>query len=63
MNYGYLVEKVDGRIFCSKCRMKQRKIEEHCWFCGCFFTNYEEVILQHYHLKNLLKNKNGEKND
>lgn len=43
----YLVKKPNYYI-CGNCRMKQQELHENCWFCGCIFSNYENVILENY---------------
>ena len=33
--------------YCSNCFMKQSKIiDSYCYFCGEFFSNYEEEMLK-----------------
>ena len=37
-----LILKSDG-YHCSNCMMRQSKYPARCYFCGCEFTNWEEV--------------------
>lgn len=43
----HLVKKPNGYL-CSNCRMAQNKLEETCWFCGYFFSNYEVILMENY---------------
>ena len=40
--------KKTGYCICSNCRMKQPELNETCWFCESFFSNYEELLLESY---------------
>lgn len=45
--FTHLVKKSNYYI-CGNCRMKQQELHETCWFCGCLFSNYENIILKNY---------------
>lgn len=41
--------KRNGEYYCSECKIRQSKvIEFQCVFCGAFFSNYEEVLMENY---------------
>ena len=42
-----ILKKVNGNI-CSNCRIKQQTLKETCTFCGAFFSNYEEFIIENW---------------
>lgn len=33
--------------YCSNCRMKQPGIPPRCQFCECWFSNYEDTIMEY----------------
>lgn len=36
-----------GYYYCSNCRMRQPGIPPRCQFCECWFSNYEDTILEY----------------
>lgn len=42
----YIAEK-DGKLYCGECRMPVREWEDHCWFCGGTFSNFEDVYFKY----------------
>lgn len=32
--------------YCSNCMMRQQGIPLYCYFCGCEFSNWEEITYQ-----------------
>ena len=37
----------DGYYYCNNCRMRQPGIPPRCQFCECWFSNYEDTILEY----------------
>lgn len=41
--------------YCNHCFMKQpKKLMSECIFCGCFFTNFEEILVKDFKEKEQL---------
>ena len=38
--------KHETTYYCSNCRMKQFELHSHCPFCGSFFSNYEDILIE-----------------
>lgn len=43
-----MLREKDSKLYCSKCRMTQSRLQETCVFCGDLFSNYEEMLLKLY---------------
>lgn len=39
-------ENSNGEWYCSECRMLVRRLAAYCGFCGAFFSNYEEYLVE-----------------
>lgn len=35
-----------NELYCDKCRMLVRRLSPYCGFCGAFFSNYEEYLVE-----------------
>ena len=38
--------KKNNKHYCSNCRIIQDKLKPTCVFCGNFFSNYEDILIQ-----------------
>ena len=47
MGIARLIEKADG-YYCSHCFMKQKTLVSECAFCNSLFTNFEDMLRQHF---------------
>ena len=45
MKIGKLLVK-QGYLQCSNCKMRPVAIEYMCPYCGCKFSNYEEIMME-----------------
>ena len=43
-----MLREKDNKLYCSKCRMTQPRLQETCVFCGDLFSNYEDMLLKLY---------------
>ena len=38
--------KNNSYYYCSHCMMRQLQINPNCYFCGNYFSNWEEVMIE-----------------
>lgn len=31
--------------------MEQQELKETCWFCGSWFTNFEEMVVENFNIQ------------
>lgn len=47
-----LLKRKDMKFYCSNCMMEVRPREGQlpitCFFCGCIFSNWEEIAIEEY---------------
>ena len=34
--------------YCTNCQMRQLVLRPNCYFCGCVFENYENIIIEEH---------------
>ena len=52
-----LVEK-NEEFYCSECMMRQKDIESVCFFCGKSFSNWEEILVRLFDVREEDRRKN-----
>ena len=40
-----LIER-NNAFYCSNCQMKQSNLKNNCWWCGCIFSNLEDILIK-----------------
>lgn len=41
-----LIDRGNGVYGCSNCMMRQPGFQEHCFWCGSLFYNYQELLVK-----------------
>ena len=39
-----ILKEKNNRYYCSNCMMSQRQLRHSCCFCGCMFSNFQNVL-------------------